>query len=74
VLFVTHQIDEAVFLSDRVLVFARRPGRVQAEVTIALPRPRKLEIKRTAEFVALVDRIWRMIEDDVRAAALYENA
>jgi NitT/TauT family transport system ATP-binding protein len=74
VLFVTHQIDEAVFLSDRVLVFARRPGRVQAEIKIPLPRPRNLEIKRTVEFVALVDRIWRMIEDDVRAAALYENA
>ncbi len=52
VLFVTHQIDEAVFLSDRVLVFARRPGRLQEEVKIALPRPRQLEIKRTAEFVA----------------------
>jgi NitT/TauT family transport system ATP-binding protein len=74
VLFVTHQIDEAVFLSDRVLVFARRPGRIQAEIPIPLPRPRNLEIKRTAEFVALVDRIWRLIEDDVRAAALYENA
>ena len=74
VLFVTHQIDEAVFLSDRVLVFARRPGRIQAEVPIPLPRPRNLAIKRTPEFVALVDRIWRMIEDDVRAAALYENA
>jgi NitT/TauT family transport system ATP-binding protein len=74
VLFVTHQIDEAVFLSDRVLVFARRPGRLQAEVKISLPRPRDLAIKRTSEFVALVDRIWRMIEDDVRAAALYENA
>ena len=74
VLFVTHQIDEAVFLSDRVLVFARRPGRLQAEVTIPLPRPRNLAIKRTSEFVALVDRIWRMIEDDVRTAALYENA
>ena len=73
VLFVTHQIDEAVFLSDRVLVFARRPGRLQAEVKIQLPRPRKLAIKRTPEFVTLVDRIWRMIEDDVRAAALYEN-
>jgi NitT/TauT family transport system ATP-binding protein len=74
VLFVTHQIDEAVFLSDRVLVFARRPGRLQEEVKIALPRPRDLEIKRTPQFVALVDHIWRMIEDDVRAAALYENA
>jgi NitT/TauT family transport system ATP-binding protein len=74
VLFVTHQIDEAVFLSDRVLVFARRPGRLQEEVTVTLPRPRTLEIKRTPEFVALVDHIWRMIEDDVRAVALYENA
>jgi len=74
VLFVTHQIDEAVFLSDRVLVFARRPGRLQEEVQIGLPRPRHLEIKRTPEFVKLVDHIWRLIEDDVRAAALYENA
>jgi NitT/TauT family transport system ATP-binding protein len=74
VLFVTHQIDEAVFLSDRVLVFARRPGRLQAEIKIELPRPRSLQVKRTSEFVALVDRIWRMIEDDVRATALYENA
>jgi NitT/TauT family transport system ATP-binding protein len=74
VLFVTHQIDEAVFLSDRVLVFARRPGRLQAEIKIELPRPRSLAIKRTSEFVSVVDRIWRMIEHDVRAAALYENA
>jgi NitT/TauT family transport system ATP-binding protein len=68
VLFVTHQIDEAVFLSDRVLVFARRPGRLQESVEIKLPRPRALAIKRTAEFVAYVDHIWRLIEDDVRAS------
>jgi len=74
VLFVTHQIDEAVFLSDRVLVFARRPGRLQEDIRIPLPRPRDLAIKRTPEFVALVDHIWRLIEDDVRTAALYENA
>jgi NitT/TauT family transport system ATP-binding protein len=74
VLFVTHQIDEAVFLSDRVLVFARRPGRLQAEIKVGLPRPRTLMMKRTNEFVGLVDCIWRMIEDDVRTAALFENA
>jgi NitT/TauT family transport system ATP-binding protein len=74
VLFVTHQIDEAVFLSDRVLVLARRPGRIQETVTVTLPRPRTLAVKRTAEFVAYVDHIWRLIEDDVRASVIEEHA
>jgi len=74
VLFVTHQIDEAVFLSDRVLVLGRRPGRIRETVAVALPRPRPLAIKRTAEFVAYVDRIWRLIEDDVRASVIEEHA
>jgi NitT/TauT family transport system ATP-binding protein len=74
VLFVTHQIDEAVFLSDRVLVLGRRPGRIRENVVIALPRPRALAVKRTAEFVAYVDRIWRLIEDDVRASVIDEHA
>jgi NitT/TauT family transport system ATP-binding protein len=74
VLFVTHQIDEAVFLSDRVVVFARRPGRLQESVTIDLPRPRPLAIKRTPEFVRYVDHIWRLIEDDVRATVIEEKA
>ena len=73
VLFVTHQIDEAVFLSDRVLVFARRPGRLQESVEIKLPRPRTLAIKRTPEFVSYVDHIWRLIEDDVRASVIEER-
>ena len=62
VLFVTHQIDEAVFLSDRVIVFARRPGRVQESVDIKLPRPRELSIKRRPEFIAYVDALRRKIE------------
>ncbi len=74
VLFVTHQIDEAVFLSDRVLVLARRPGRIQENVEITLPRPRALAIKRTPEFVAYVDHIWRLIEEDVRASVIEEHA
>jgi NitT/TauT family transport system ATP-binding protein len=73
VLFVTHQIDEAVFLSDRVLVFARRPGRLQESVRIELPRPRALAIKRTSEFVRYVDHIWRLIEDDVRQSVIEET-
>jgi NitT/TauT family transport system ATP-binding protein len=74
VLFVTHQIDEAVILSDRVFVFARRPGRIQEVVDVPLPRPRKLEMKRDPVFVALVDSIWRMIEHDVRVSVLEEFA
>jgi NitT/TauT family transport system ATP-binding protein len=73
VLFVTHQIDEAVYLSDRVVVMSASPGRIIADIPVALPRPRHLEIKRTPEFVAYVDRIWRLIRphlgsSDVREA------
>jgi NitT/TauT family transport system ATP-binding protein len=66
VLLITHQIDEAVFLSDRVIIFSARPGSVREEVLIKLPRPRDLEMKRTPVFVGLVDRIWKLIEEEVR--------
>jgi len=54
--FVTHRIDEAVFLSDRVLVFARRPGRLRESAAIDLPRPRPPALKRTVEFMGYVDQ------------------
>ena len=73
VLFVTHQIDEAVFLSDRVFVFARRPGRIREIVKVELPRPRALALKRTPEFVRYVDHIWRLIEEDVRESVLVDK-
>ena len=66
VVFVTHQIEEAVFLSDRVLVFTVRPGRLKEEILVDLARPRELAIKRTPEFVRYTDRIWRLIEEEVR--------
>jgi len=65
VIFVTHQIDEAVFLSDRVIVFAARPGRVKEIVPIELPRPRPFAIKRSPDFIAYVDRIWSLLEEEV---------
>ncbi|MFL5040157.1 MAG: ABC transporter ATP-binding protein [Xanthobacteraceae bacterium] len=72
VLFITHQIDEAVYLSDRVVVLSRRPGRINEIVPVTLPRPRALSVKRSAEFSAGVERIWRLIEDDVRRSVLDE--
>lgn len=66
VLLITHQIDEAVFLSDRVIVFSARPGSVRQEVKIDLPRPRELALKRDPRFVQLVDEIWQLIEAEVR--------
>lgn len=68
VLFITHQIDEAVFLADRIVVLGRRPGWVKTTIPIDLPRPRELAVKRTAKFGAYVDEVWNLIENDVRAS------
>jgi NitT/TauT family transport system ATP-binding protein len=69
VLFITHQIDESVFLSDQVIVFGSRPGRVKASIAIPFERPRQLSVKRTPEFLSYIDQIWELIESDVRSAA-----
>jgi NitT/TauT family transport system ATP-binding protein len=74
VLFITHQIDEAVFLADKVVVLGRRPGRIRKILPVELGRPRPLGIKRTPEFVALVDTIWHLIEQDVRQSINEESA
>jgi NitT/TauT family transport system ATP-binding protein len=65
---VTHQIDEAVYLADRVVVMTSRPGQIKAILDVDIPRPRDLSVKRTPEFLALVDEIWKMIEEEVKAA------
>jgi NitT/TauT family transport system ATP-binding protein len=74
VLFITHQIDEAVYLSDRVLVFGRRPGRIQEDIRIDLPRPRDPSIKRTPPFTEYVGHIWSLIESAVRESVMEETA
>ncbi len=67
VMFVTHGIDEAVLMADRVIVLGRRPGRVKASVPIDLPRPRFARRKpaREGEYV---DQIWNLIRDDAAEA------
>jgi NitT/TauT family transport system ATP-binding protein len=70
VLFVTHQIDEAVYLSDRVLLMTRRPGRISHEVTVDLPRPRSLEVKRQQRFHDIVDRLAEELQKEVMSAGL----
>ncbi len=61
VVFVTHQIEEAVFLSDRVVVMSARPGRILADIRVELARPRELELKRTTEFSRYADDIWKLL-------------
>lgn len=61
VLLVTHSVSEAVFLSDRVLVFSPPPGRVTAEVKIELPRPRRAELRYDPAFVDMTRQLRAMI-------------
>ena len=64
VLFITHQIDEAAYLADRVIVMGTRPGRIKQEFRVPFDRPRALSFKRDAKFHALCDDIWRLIEEE----------
>lgn len=63
VVFVTHNVFEAVFLSSRILVMSRRPGRIVAEVSVDLPHPRTPEIRTTPEFSAIVRQVIDLLED-----------
>ncbi len=66
VLFVTHDIEEAIFLGSRVVVMSARPGRIKTDIRIDLPHPRSYKIKTTPEFVALKERL----VEDIRSEAL----
>jgi NitT/TauT family transport system ATP-binding protein len=68
VLFITHDIDEAIFLSDRIYVMTARPGRIKAEIVVPLPRPRTPQMTSTPEFAALVATIKGLIREESLAA------
>jgi NitT/TauT family transport system ATP-binding protein len=57
VLFITHSIDEAVLLADRVLVMTPRPGRIERDIRITMPRPRGIEARKNPEFTRVNEEI-----------------
>ena len=70
VVFITHAIDEAVFLADRVAVMTAHPGRLKALVDIPLPRPRNDATRALPEFQSLTQHIWSLIRDEAYRAAI----
>jgi NitT/TauT family transport system ATP-binding protein len=70
VVFITHAIDEAVFLADRVLVLSSHPGRLKAIVDIPLERPRNDLTRKSAAFAELGQSIWELIRDEAYRATM----
>ena len=68
VLFVTHDIDEAVFMGSRVVVMSARPGRIKLDRAVSLPHPRHYSVKTTPEFMALKAELTEQVRVEVRAA------
>ena len=63
VVFITHQINEAIYLADRVAVMSPRPGRVNGIFPVPFDRPRTLSLKRDPRFLQIEDAIWRMVDE-----------
>jgi len=68
VVFVTHSLDEAVLLGDRIVVMSARPGRVLADITVPFERPRRAEIRSDPRFAALEGEIWDLLRGEVDRA------
>jgi NitT/TauT family transport system ATP-binding protein len=66
VVFITHSIDEAITLGDRVVVMTPRPGRIKEIVPVALPRPREsFDVRGDPEFIRLRDHVWGLLRDEL---------
>ncbi len=69
-MFITHAIDEAVFLADRVAVMTTHPGRLKAVIDVPLSRPRSDATRAQPEFQALNQHIWSLIRDEAYRATV----
>jgi NitT/TauT family transport system ATP-binding protein len=70
---VTHSIEEAILLADTILVMTARPGRIAAEINVALPRPRSLSTTHLSAYSSLFDQIYRLLRDEVVKAMAIET-
>jgi NitT/TauT family transport system ATP-binding protein len=68
IMMITHDVEEAIFLSQRVYVMSARPGRIKSEITVDLPEQRDLDLKLAPEFVEIKRQVLRGIRDDSEAA------
>lgn len=68
VIFVTHSIDEALIISDRIAVMSARPGRIKTIMKNDLPRPRHIEVQLSDEFIRIKREIWEAVEEEVRSS------
>ncbi len=74
VVFITHSIDEAIILGDRIAVISRRPGRIKEVLDVNLPRPRfSGDVKSLPEYSELRERIWDLVKDEARSGAHGED-
>jgi NitT/TauT family transport system ATP-binding protein len=74
IIFVTHSIEEAVGLADRVAVMSRQPGAVKRVVNVNLPRPRRIgDVRNTVEFGDLTSRVWELLQDKEPATLAYQS-
>jgi NitT/TauT family transport system ATP-binding protein len=64
--FVTHNIDEALILSDRIVIMSARPGRVKVILENTLPRPRQITVQLSPEYLKLKSEVWSIVEEEVR--------
>ena len=73
ILFVTHDVEEAIFLSDRVFIMTARPGKIKAEIDIRLERPRNYEMKATESFLNLKKQALALIREEAIKATQFKN-
>jgi NitT/TauT family transport system ATP-binding protein len=74
VVFITHSVDEAVFLGDRIMVMTAQPGKVKAFVQVPLARPRNImELQKTPEYGELITHIWSSLREEVQRARRQEE-